>query len=65
LVFEDAFTGLRSAKAAGCYVVAVPDPRFDTTELEAFADEAHAVLKDLCHFSGQKLGIDIDMQTFQ
>jgi pseudouridine 5'-phosphatase len=65
LVFEDAFTGMQSAKAAGCYVIAVPDPRFDNTELEAFVDEAHEVIQDLWHFSGKNLGIDIEMRLSQ
>lgn len=62
LVFEDASTGVRSAKAAGCHVVAVPDPRFDAGERAAFAADAAVVLTDLWHFSGQQFGIDSDMR---
>jgi pseudouridine 5'-phosphatase len=62
LVFEDALTGVRSAKAAGCYVVAVPDKRFDADEKVAFTSEAHVVLPDLWHFSGEQFGVDIDLR---
>ena len=65
LVFEDALTGVRSAKAACCHVVAVPDPRFDADEKAAFAAEADVVLEDLWHFSGKQFGIDIDMRSFK
>lgn len=62
LVFEDALTGVRSANAACCHVVAVPDPRFDAAEKATFAAEANVVLQDLWHFSGELFGIDIDMR---
>jgi beta-phosphoglucomutase-like phosphatase (HAD superfamily) len=65
LVFEDALTGLRSARLAGCYVVAIPDTRFDATEMATFTTEAHVVLPDLRHFSGEQFGISIEMVTSQ
>lgn len=62
LVFEDALTGVRAAKAAGCHVVAVPDSRFNADERVAFASEADLILKDLTHFSGEQFGIDVTMR---
>jgi len=51
LVFEDALSGVRAGKAAGCMVVAVPDPRFTAEERQVFKDEADVVLNDLTEFS--------------
>lgn len=57
LVFEDALTGVRAGKAAGCYVVAVPDARFSALEKEVFVREADMVLDSLADFNGCDLGI--------
>jgi HAD superfamily hydrolase (TIGR01509 family) len=58
IVFEDALSGVRAGKAAGCYVVAVPDARFSVQEKEAvFASEADIVLHSLADFNGCELGI--------
>lgn len=47
LVFEDALSGVGAAKAAGMFVVAVPDSRLDTTPfLEAGADVLVGSLSD-------------------
>ena len=60
LVFEDAMNGIQSAKSAGCaYVVAIPDARYDTTELEQFRNIADMVIPDLFHFDGTTIGVDI------
>lgn len=61
LVFEDALSGVRSGKAAGCYVVAIPDPRFSEEEKKVFAKEADMVLDSLWQFDGSKFGLDVDM----
>lgn len=58
LVFEDALSGLRAGKAAGCRVVAVPDPRFSSEELQVFRDEADVVLLNLCYFEGKRFGLN-------
>lgn len=63
LVFEDALSGVRSGKAAGCSVVAIPDPRFPPGELAAFEAEADVVVKKLWEFNGRQWGIDVDMST--
>jgi beta-phosphoglucomutase-like phosphatase (HAD superfamily) len=57
LVFEDALSGCRSGKAAGCTVVAVPDERFTDTERAAFENVADFVISDLREFDEGKLGI--------
>jgi pseudouridine-5'-monophosphatase len=51
LVFEDALSGVRAGKAAGCTVVAVPDPRFTDEERAVFSAESDYVLKSLWDFS--------------
>ena len=62
LVFEDALSGVRAGKAAGCRVVAIPDQRFSDEDLQAFRDEADMVVPDLWHFDGTPFGLQIDMQ---
>jgi len=62
LVFEDALSGVRSGKAAGCRVVAIPDTRFEDDELGVFRKEADAVLKDLWEFDGKPFGLDVNMR---
>lgn len=61
LVFEDALSGVRSGKAAGCFVVAIPDKRFSEEEKQAFTAEADEVIEDLTHFNGRKFGLNLDM----
>lgn len=51
LVFEDAIAGCQSGKAAGCSVVAVPDPRMqDRSPFDGIADQ---VLDDLTCFDAK------------
>ena len=54
LVFEDAVAGCRSGKAAGCRVIAVPDPRMDNSVFDGVADQ---VLDDLTFFDGDLWGM--------
>lgn len=65
LVFEDAMSGVRSGKAAGCRVVAVPDPRFDALEKAVFVREADVVLESLWSFNGKEFGLDVDMNAIR
>mmetsp|Transcript_2792 Transcript_2792/g.5815 ORF Transcript_2792/g.5815 Transcript_2792/m.5815 type:complete len:289 (-) Transcript_2792:152-1018(-) len=58
LVFEDALTGAKAGKSAGCRVIAVPDLRMDHARFRSVADE---VLNDMFSFSGKKWGIPFDM----
>lgn len=58
LVFEDAISGVKSGKAAGCIVVAVRDPRMDKN---IFENEADSVLENLMQFDGKPWGININM----
>jgi len=47
LVFEDAVAGVQSARAAGCRVIAVPDPRMEEDAfVEAKADEVIRSMND-------------------
>ena len=62
LVFEDALSGVRSGKAAGCHVVAIPDPRFSTEEKKVFANEADVVLDSLLEFDASQFGLDVVWQ---
>ena len=62
LVFEDALSGVRAGKAAGCKVVAIPDKRFSKEEREAFIAEADYVVGDLWQFDGRRFGLDITLE---
>ena len=65
LVFEDALSGVKSGKAAGCQVVAIPDERFTEKEKASFHDLSDAVLDSLWDFDGSKFGIDtVNMTTY-
>mmetsp|Transcript_23334 Transcript_23334/g.55320 ORF Transcript_23334/g.55320 Transcript_23334/m.55320 type:complete len:125 (-) Transcript_23334:47-421(-) len=56
IVFEDGMAGVLAGKAAGCFVVAVPDPRFKKNGPESdesqrqFETVADLVLDDLSQF---------------
>ncbi|KAG7370314.1 HAD-like domain containing protein [Nitzschia inconspicua] len=51
IVFEDGISGVQAAKAAGCFVIAVPDSRFTQQERQTlFASQADMVLSDLTEF---------------
>jgi beta-phosphoglucomutase-like phosphatase (HAD superfamily) len=63
IVFEDALTGVRAGKAAGCYVVAVPDARFSKLEKAVFVHEADLVLDSLADFNGVDLGLDLSTSS--
>mmetsp|Transcript_23586 Transcript_23586/g.54881 ORF Transcript_23586/g.54881 Transcript_23586/m.54881 type:complete len:102 (-) Transcript_23586:1038-1343(-) len=58
LVFEDALSGAQAGKAAGCFVVAVPDPRMQHSVFDGIADE---VLDGLSDFDGSSWGLDVVM----
>ena len=60
LVFEDALSGVRAGKAAGCMVVAVPDPRFDAEEKAVFSREADIIVDNLWSFQGSEFGIEME-----
>eukprot|EP00534_Pseudo-nitzschia_fraudulenta_P007720 CAMPEP_0201148880 /NCGR_PEP_ID=MMETSP0851-20130426/10277_1 /ASSEMBLY_ACC=CAM_ASM_000631 /TAXON_ID=183588 /ORGANISM="Pseudo-nitzschia fraudulenta, Strain WWA7" /LENGTH=314 /DNA_ID=CAMNT_0047425155 /DNA_START=72 /DNA_END=1016 /DNA_ORIENTATION=- len=64
LVFEDALSGVRSGKAAGCTVVVVPDARFSEEEKEQqfrIDGGADVVLNSLWEFDGRPFGMDLNM----
>ena len=61
LVFEDALSGVRSGKAAGCQVVAIPDSRFSKEEKDKFRNEADQVVDNLWQFNGNPFGLSVDM----
>mmetsp|Transcript_23048 Transcript_23048/g.54695 ORF Transcript_23048/g.54695 Transcript_23048/m.54695 type:complete len:341 (-) Transcript_23048:46-1068(-) len=61
LVFEDALSGVRAGKAAGCTVVAIPDPRYSPEEKKVFEQEADIVLSSLWDFDGRSLGLNVNM----
>jgi len=64
LVFEDALSGVQSGKAAGCAVVAIPDPRFTEEEKRGlFGAHADVVVDSLCEFDGGPFGLPVDMRT--
>ena len=53
---------MKSGKAAGCFVVAVPDIRFTSEEKEEFKAIADVVLDDLSQFDGRDaFGLDINL----
>ncbi len=61
LVFEDALSGVRAGKAAGCFVIAIPDKRFCDDDRQVFHAEADMVIEDLWHFDGSQFGLHVDM----
>lgn len=50
IVFEDGMSGVLAGKAAGCFVVAVPDSRCTEEEQAEFEKIADLVLDNLCQF---------------
>ena len=61
LVVEDALSGVRSGKAAGCIVVAVPDPRFTREEKAVFEAESDFVLNSLWDFQKIDIGFELNL----
>jgi pseudouridine-5'-monophosphatase len=53
LVFEDSPAGVKAARAAGMYTVAVPDPHMDDS---AYPD-AHQIIRDLSRFNFSYWGL--------
>ena len=63
LVFEDALSGIKSGKAAGCATVAIPDERFADDEKASFRHLSDVVLGNLLDFDGSEFGIEVNMTT--
>ena len=61
LVVEDALQGVKSGHAAGCQVIAVPDPRTETYEI--FQPFSCSILKSLEDFNGKPWGINLDLSS--
>jgi HAD superfamily hydrolase (TIGR01509 family) len=56
VVFEDGMPGVKAGKAAGAFVVAVPDPRFTKEEIEKlFVPHADLVLEEMAQFDWKTL----------
>ncbi|KAG7372445.1 HAD family hydrolase [Nitzschia inconspicua] len=67
LVFEDALSGVKAGKAAGCRVVAIPDPRYTETERAVFETEgcADVILNSLWEFDGRPFGLDVNLSSLR
>lgn len=67
LVLEDALSGVKAGKAAGCRVVAIPDPRYTPDERAIFMTEggADVVLNSLWDFDGRPFGLDVVMSDLK
>ena len=56
---EDAASGCQAGKAAGCRVVAIPDPRFDEQQRqELLAPYADIILNSLNDFDGTRFPLN-------
>lgn len=60
LAFEDSVTGCQSAKAAGCIVIAVPDPRMDKSD---FAPVSDLIIDTLLDFDGSPWGLPLSIKN--
>lgn len=66
LVFEDAAFGCQSGKAAGCQVVAIPDPRFtEEQKQELYGPVADVIVDSLEVFDARPLGLDVNMMAVE
>jgi HAD superfamily hydrolase (TIGR01509 family) len=57
MVFEDSVAGCQAGKAAGCFVVAVPDPCSSPENLALLASSSDLVLPSLLQFSGSRFNL--------
>lgn len=57
VVFEDALSGAKAGKEAGCFVVAVPDNRFGPEERASFFQVSDIVIDNLSQFDGSQVGL--------